>query len=142
MCLVIDANMAGLLFGSIPEGPFAAPVFDWLSKRGGCLVLGGLLREELLRLDAARVMLVELARQGRVHSVPDEALTAALARVGADERTQSNDAHVVALCLVSGARIVATNDNYLIADLKVLVRKPKVRIYRTSKHHAKVGNSP
>jgi hypothetical protein len=39
MCLIVDANLAGVVFSS-PPSPNFVPVIDWLQK-DGCLILGG-----------------------------------------------------------------------------------------------------
>jgi hypothetical protein len=53
MCVIVDANIASMVFGVPSDGEFA-PVLNWLTKKGGCLVYGGKLADELSRVESVR----------------------------------------------------------------------------------------
>ena len=48
MCAIVDASVAGEVFGS-ERTPAEEGVFDWITNGNGKIVVGGKLREELGR---------------------------------------------------------------------------------------------
>jgi len=135
MCLIVDANLAGRVFGSPPEPDFV-PILDWLEKKDGRLVFGGHLGTELDRVDRARRFLRALLQAGRAIRIPDEAVQKEEAVVGSTGHCQSNDGHVVALARVSGARTLCTLDRALQQDFgnPKLVSNPRGKIYQRLEH--------
>ena len=130
MCLIVDANLASAVFSGSPESDFA-PILDWLNERDGCLVYGGHLATELARVEKPRRYLLALLRAGRARQVPDEQVAEEQAAVSATGLCRSNDPHVIALALVSGARTLCTRDRDLQRDFRNhhLVSKPRGSIY-------------
>ncbi|HBL31677.1 MAG TPA: hypothetical protein DD490_33050 [Acidobacteria bacterium] len=135
MCVIVDANLAGLVFGSPPHPDFV-PVLDWLQRRDGCLVVGGHLAAELSRLEKARRFVVQLQRAGIVRQVPAAEVAREEAEVARTGRCTSNDSHVVALARVSGARTLCTHDKALQRDFRnhQLVAEPRGAIYQRAAH--------
>lgn len=130
MCVIVDANLASVVFGS-PAHPDFAPVIDWLHGEGR-LVYGGQLTRELEKAGRVRKYLLELNRAGRALPYPDAALETEARRV----RCRSNDPHVIALARVSGARTLCSRDTLLHADFKdaKLVSSPRGMVYQSSSH--------
>lgn len=143
MCLIVDANLAGLVFGSPPHPDFV-PVLDWLQQRDGCLVVGGHLAAELGRLERARRFVRELLRAGIARQVPAEEVAREEAEVASTGVCESNDSHVVALARVSGARTLCTHDKALQRDFRnhLLVAKPRGSIYQRSAHVKLLRHTP
>jgi hypothetical protein len=101
-------------------------------------VADGALKEELAKLDDVRRFLVVLERAGRLRSADAQSLRKETDRLHAGRRCRSNDHHVLALAIVSGARTLATFDNALAEDFKnaALISRPRGSIYRDPASHA------
>jgi len=93
--------------------------------------------EELARLDDVRRLLATLNRAGRLRSADAELLRDEEVRLCGGGRCRSNDIHVLALAVVSGARTLATFDKALSGDFKNgdLINRPRGRIYRDPEKH-------
>ena len=138
MCAIVDANVRDQVFGGAQTD--AGKYFlDWLLKPGGgTLALGGELRNELSD-NGRNVGFMTAYRQLRLadrvweetSDGPVDAETSALQRRGV---CRSNDAHVLALALVSGARLLFSNDRRLQDDFKDsrIVNHPRGKVYTTS----------
>ena len=138
MCLIVDNSVAGKFFSS-REGELYFPVLDWITEGNGKLVMGGRLWDEYQdvprgkRILTRRAKLVlELERQGRARIY-------SAATIDEEERQvkdmcQSNDAHIIALARVSGARVLCARDGALEVDFKnlALVSSPDGHIYETA----------
>jgi len=133
MCAIVDANVAYEVFGS-DRPPAGERFFDWLSGPHGQLVVGGKLRDELARDRRFVQWLRSALRNGRARSVADEAVEGHTAQLRRDGVCKSNDLHVLALALVSGARLLYTNDTALIDDFgnREIVASPRGKIYTTA----------
>ena len=127
MCIIIDVNVAEALLLN------ANPVESWLyGKRDEPrLVVGGLLHKELAKNNEVLKRLRVLDQAGRLRTVDPAILTKAQHKA----RT-SNDAHVLALALASGARTLCTNDGKLATDFKnpAIVDNPRGSVYKTPSH--------
>ncbi len=143
MCAIVDANVRDQVFGAAQSA--AGKFFlDWLLKpKGGILALGGKLRSELSdggRNENFMKVYGELRRDGRVKDVPDGEVEAETANLEAHQICRSNDAHVLALAKVSGARLLFSNDLDLQKDFSSpqIINEPRGRIYTTVEidHHA------
>jgi hypothetical protein len=143
MCLIVDANLAGLVFGSPPHPDFV-PVLDWLQERDGCLVVGGHLATELERMERARKFVLELRRAGIARQVPADDVTQQDAEVVATGLCESNDTHVVALAMASGARTLCTHDKALQRDFRnpTLVASPRGSVYQRPEHGRLLRHTP
>jgi hypothetical protein len=131
--MIVDANCAHDLSTRSADD---TPVLRWLlnpRQRAG-LVLGGKLTSELDKA-GLRTTLAELSRAGRLHRIPDDVLRRREDELAALGTCQSNDAHVVALTLVSRCTLVFTRDKPLHADLKRHSEPGRrVTIYQTAAH--------
>ena len=133
MCAIVDANVAHQVFGQ-NRPPAGQRFFEWLSSRRGQLVVGGRLLEEL----SGNVGLLQWLRSaglyGRARSVIDENVNDRAEALRRSNICTSNDEHVIALALVSGARLLYTNDQALIDDFKNrdIIAGPRGKIYTTA----------
>ena len=141
MCLIVDANVAGRFLAQ------PGAIVDWLFGDRGIprLVAAGKLREELAVLTEVRRLLVALERAGRLRSAEPHSLQTEEARLRKAKRCVSNDHHILALALVSGARTLATDDDALAGDFKnvQLIPAPRGKIYRDPEVHGRLlGHTP
>src|SRR5258707_55178 len=134
MCLIVDANAAaGFLV--LPSA-----IRKWLLGERGepRLVAAGLLLKELVKLTEVRQLLLQLEKAGRLRSVPAEKLRREEARLRTARSCKSNDIHVLALGIASGARTLATFDRALTSDFRnpKIINKPRGSVYNKPKAHA------
>ena len=73
MCAILDANVAGQVFGA-GRPAAGAKFFEWIHSGRGRLVLGGRLRRELDRLSAFREWRRQAELAGKVTLLNDEAV--------------------------------------------------------------------
>jgi hypothetical protein len=136
MCVIIDANVASLVFPKPPATahPDYQPLLQWLYKKDGILVFGGKNGRELNQVGTAAKALVELRRATRAKEIQ-----------GVDEEQKlveqtglcvSDDPHVIALARRSGARTLCSEDEDLHKDFKnrSLVPGPSGGIYQDARH--------
>ena len=133
MCGIVDANVAHEVFGD-NRPPAGRHFFDWLASPRGRLVVGGELRRELSRDHRFVRWLGTATRIGRARMMTDEDVDARTNELRRRDVCASDDEHVLALALVSGARLIYTNDAALIADFKnrEIVSNPRGKVYTTT----------
>jgi predicted nucleic acid-binding protein len=141
MCLIVDANAAGDFLAQ------SSAVTDWLlgSKGKPRLVAAGKLKEELLRVGSVGRLLVQLDRAGRLRSASADILRREETRLRAQKNCKSNDLHVLALAIVSGARTLVTRDDALTNDFNSaqIINKPRGSVYRDpAKHRHLLRHTP
>ena len=136
MCGIIDANVAHEVFGD-DRPPSGERFFDWLASPRGQLVVGGDLLRELGHNRGFVRWLGAAVRSGRARSTPNEAVNARAEELRQSDMCRSNDEHVLALALISGARLLFTNDAALIADFKnrEIVANPRGKVYTTAENN-------
>lgn len=135
MCLIVDANVAGLFLAR------PSAIRKWLAGQKGNprLVAAGKLRRELVKIQKVRDYLVVLDQAGLLRSSFGEGVLYQKATLLRKSRTcVSNDLHVVALAIVSGARTIATTDRSLAKDIrnKKIIDKPRGSIYSRPAFHS------
>ena len=131
MCAIVDADVAFEVFG--PNRPEAGQkFFDWINGGSGRLFVGGQLLRELDRT-AAGDWAREALNSGRIRRVSESEVAAKTKQVQDEGRYRSNDPHVLALAIVSGARLLYSNDGDLQHDFKdkMLIDKPRGKVYST-----------
>lgn len=137
MCVIVDANLAASVFANPRLADFA-PLLDWLfdPDKDGRLIYGGHLETELERVGDARRAVKSLWQSGRAHQIKDSRVSTVIAQLSAGRLCRSNDHHVVALALVSGARVLCTRDRALHEDFtnKDIVKQPRGKIYQGRDH--------
>ena len=134
MCAILDANVAGEVFGK--ERPTAGlKFFEWIDQGPGRLVLGGHLRDELVKTNA-REWVRQALLADRIRNVSDTKVRARTDALRNSEKCMSHDPHVIALAQISRARLLYTNDGKLHHDFnnKQLIDNPRGKVYSSRQH--------
>lgn len=133
MCAIVDANVTFEVFGR--KQTEAGTMFRrWLDSDRGTLVVGGRNLEELAHNGNFRRWFQEARRAtGRVRQVDRASIETQEQRLRGTAGLKSDDGHVVALALASGARLLYSNDRALQDDFsnRRIIQRPKGRIYAT-----------
>ena len=142
MCAIVDNDVSHQVFGNgrTEAGQF---FLDWLTRgNGGILVAGGKLLTELSQSSEFTRIFSERLQAGRARIISDESVNADEDELRAQGLCKSNDAHVLALARVSGARLLFTNDRDLQDDFRDrgIVGGTRGRIY-TTREYQDVRNS-
>jgi hypothetical protein len=100
------------------------------------VVFGGELRREYLKVPTVTRILRLLDQAGIAKKIADKDVDAEDKEVKKRAQCKSNDTHVIALALVSNARLLCSADHGLHADFKnpILLPKPRGRICQTAAH--------
>lgn len=133
MCAIVDANAASRFFRE-PVDDELKPLWEWISNGRGVLVAGGLLLDELSKIGEASRVLRNWERVKLAHFVPAGDVEAETARV--EGACVSNDAHVIALARLSGARRLCSSDQRLHEDFgnPDLINSPRGYVYQNRRH--------
>ena len=135
MCAIVDASVKGeLKAGGSPAGN---AFLRWLLSGNGIMVLGGTkLREELYAQPASlrdSRLIRELKRAAVLREYNDAQIDSLAYRLHKEGACKSDDHHVIALAIISRARLLFSNDPDLHADFrdKNLVDDPRGSVYST-----------
>lgn len=134
MCAIVDANVAPEVFGdSHPVNEAGRGFFSWLNAGKGKLIVGGKLRNELGAIRRFREWAAQAVQAGIVQSVDDAAVNEEARKLESGKALRSNDAHIIVLARVSGARLLYSNDDLLQQDFTDhrLVSKPRGKVFST-----------
>lgn len=135
MCAIVDNNVRDQVFGD--NRPSAGKFFyDWLQERGGRLVVGGELLRELSGYSNFTQWLSEARRTGRARIILKQEVDVETESIKSQSVCRSNDQHILALAIVSGVRLLFTNDDALQADFNdpEIINQPRGKIYTTRVH--------
>ena len=133
--MIVDANKLGKFLADPPDED-ALPIHNWLYRRGGAGTLvystGGKFDGELGA--KARRRLADYARAGKARLVSADRFAEDEAKLTASGQLRSDDPHMLALARASGARLLYTADQALIADFKnsSLIRSPRGKVYSSA----------
>ena len=143
MCTIIDKNIISELWdeGGNPAGQGFRRLVD--SGKVPLVVGGSKMKEEfgLDRLDKVsklKIWIQQLRLAGRLRQESDRMVDAMARQLvlgeGAASQIKSNDHHVIALAVLSGARLLYTNDQDLQSDFGngQLMEQPRGRVYSTA----------
>ena len=135
MCIIVDASVAAGTFLNPPH-PNAEPVIRWIEQQDGKLVFGGRLTQELYVIEKARRYLREASRRGDAIQIPNALVDEEEAEIEKSGICRSDDAHVIALARVSGARVLYSNDRTLGQDFNDhrLISNPRGKHYKRPEH--------
>ena len=136
MCGIVDTNVSSEVFGDRQTG--AGRGFrDWLDRRQGSLAVGGALLDELAASGKFREWYELNVLSGPILQIDRDRIEAVQGRLEREGRCKSNDTHVLALAVASGARLLYTNDNLLMDDFRNrnVVPGPPGKIYTTRDHN-------
>ncbi len=134
MCAIVDASVASLFFND-PVDPELAPLWTWINERNGILAVGGkLLTDEYEKVGSAIRAVRNWERAGLAHIVSESDLASEINTI--EDQCDSDDAHIVALARVSGARILCSSDKALRKDFRNpdLVKAPRGSVYQNAGH--------
>ena len=134
MCAIVDNNVRHEVFGAADVQTEAGRHFlNWLNVRKGKLVIGGKLLDELSEYGGFRNWLGQALQSGSAIQIPNAQVDVETAALHARNICQSNDAHVLALARVCGARLLFTNDQDLQEDFKdpQIIGGIRGRVYTT-----------
>jgi len=136
MCLVIDVCCIPKVFDSgNKHHPNYIPVFKWVFNGKGCMIYGGTkYATELSEIPRYVPIITELERAGRAIELPRDRVDAIADALKAKiAEAAFNDEHLIAIVIVSGCRVVATEDRGAISYLKrpefyscYGIKKPKI----------------
>lgn len=136
MCIIVDANRLGVLL-SRRTNEDVKPIHDWLDDRQGMIIYstGGEFENDVS--EGARRALAELVKSGKARFINRRRLESKVKLLTAYANYRSNDPHVLALAIVSGARLLYTADQALRDDFKkgkwmngeFIIQKPRGKLY-------------
>ena len=133
MCAIVDANVTFEVFGR-KQTEAGTRFRRWLDGDRGTLVVAGRNLEELAHNGNFGRWFQEARRStGRVRQVDRASIEIQEQRLRRTGGLKSDDEHVVALALASGARLLYTNDRALQDDFANgrIIQRPKGRVYAT-----------
>lgn len=135
MCIIVDANKVSSTLGASRDD-IGVEICRWLGSTKGGMVIGGHLRTELARDKTALDFVTELQRVGRVYNKIEWEPQIKQCMQKLVGRLVSDDPHVLALAIVSGARTLITSDKKLQQDFtdNTIISKPQGKIYSSVKH--------
>jgi len=135
VCVIIDTNVVGITFGPTPNRD-AEPLLKWLIHDNGVMIFGGRLANELRKTATALRFVNQLRSAGRAKELPSAEVRQEEHSLHEHYTLRSNDAHVLALARLSGARVLFTDDYKLRDDFKNrrIIRDPGGRIYASREH--------
>ena len=132
MCGVVDNDVAFEVFGD-RQTEAGRGFRNWLDRRGGLLAVGGDLLDELTANGRFREWYARNVQSGLILQISRARIAPIQRRLEQDDQCRSNDKHVLALAIASGARLLFTNDNLLMNDFRNrnIVPAPRGRIFTT-----------
>ena len=134
MCTIIDANVTFEVFGK-RQTEAGVQFRRWLDSGRGSLVVGGKNLQELAKNRSFTRWFEEERRLGgrRVRQIRNEIISERQESLVGDGLLTSDDGHVLALAVVSGARLLYSNDRRLKNDfLNVgIIQEPEGKVYTT-----------
>lgn len=136
MCLIVDANCAVETLCANPSKAFG-PVNQALIKKNAVMVMGGTkLRNEYMKLAAVWRFIVSLDRAGKAVACSDAAVDALQKKLEDSGTLQSDDPHIIALAIISGARLLCSKDKNLHKDFRSqkLIKDPRGNVYQKESH--------
>ena len=136
MCAIVDNNVRHEVFSPDSQTPAGRHFLDWLDEGNGRLVVGGKLWRELSEYGHFQKWFQVAITSSRAFRFKDAKIDDKETEIRSSQVCQSNDEHVLALALVSGARLLFTNDLNLQQDFgnHEIINSPRGRVYTTVRH--------
>ena len=134
MCLIVDTNV-GARFFDVPD-PDLEPLRRAVLGKGCCLVYGGELRREYMKLTEVRRKLVIWDRAGKAKAIPDTTVDARSRQLVLTGALKSDDPHIIALAQEAGSRLLCSEDKALHDDFTnpAFLQNPRGKIYQNPSH--------
>jgi len=138
MCLIVDANVAALVFPAVSGSAFE-PIWKALTQKRAIAVYGGKLASEYFKINKIFRFLAELNRQGTLRKFSAQLVSAETNRF-ASLTIQSDDPHILGLASVSNARLLCSNDQALHADFTdPNLISPRGSVYQNRSHSSLIS---
>lgn len=117
-----------MVFGGEDRPDAGKGFFEWVNSGKGRLVIGGKLRGELYKNKKFEDWAATAIQYGSLKSSDDVLVTQ---REDTLANLVSNDSHIIALAIESSARLLCTDDRYLMSDFKSrnLIKNPRGSVY-------------
>ncbi len=135
MCIVIDTNTFSLVFSGRRDGHEEfRPVLRWIVSGKGKIVYGGSkYRGELRRAKRYLGIVSQFKKAGKVVEVNDQQVDARQRELeDSMQHRDFDDPHIIAIVIVSGCKLVCSNDSraYRFVKMKELypsrIQRPKI----------------
>lgn len=141
MCVIIDVHLSHMCLCGSPTNDFR-PLMNWVEGRHGSLAIGGHLTEELTGNNNVRRYLLRLEQMGKVMKYRDDSIIREQSRLENAGGYVSDDPHILALAIVSGARVLCSHDQDLHTDFRnaQLINQPRGSIYQNATHNHLLRN--
>jgi hypothetical protein len=135
VCIIIDACVASRVLISEADEDYGLVREAILCGRNP-IVYGGKLRKEYLKIAQVARMVKVLDQAGLAKSISDVEVDAQDMKLQENASCRSNDTHVIALALVSGARLLCSADQGLHEDFTDpgLVSTPRGKVFQRADH--------
>lgn len=130
MCAIVDANVAHEVFGST-RPPAGKGFFDALNSGSLPLVESEKVTKELEEYSKFKVWARRARSMGILRSENEDRVFASEKKFQNNPMRKSDDPHILALAMVSGARLLYSNDKNLHKDFKKLLAK-RGKVYSTN----------
>ena len=134
MCAIVDANVGAEIIKNQPvpaSQKFMKGMFQYRVR----LAVGGELRLELAQVGGFAEWAEQLLRAGLLFIVNDNEVNDRAEQLRTSRELKSNDAHVLALAQLSGARVLYSRDQNLHSDFKNRkILSPPGKIFSNAKH--------
>lgn len=116
MCVIIDVNQSDKMLR--PDvNPHFSDLIRWVNK-GGTVYSGGKLHQELGRVVGLLGLLASWEASGRLRILSAGPINSLAEQLS--DACVSDDSHIVALAIISGAELIVTADKALMKDMKNL----------------------
>jgi len=132
MCAILDANVTYEVFGE-EKSPAGQKFRDWLESGSSALVMGGKLADELKHDRRFHEWSNQAIQYGKLRLFDRREVEKLTAELQSSDACKSDDAHVIALAQISGARLLFSNEPDLHKDFKSkhLIDNPRGKVYST-----------
>ena len=131
MCAIVDANVTHLVFGP-RQSDAGKQILRWIQQKPGRLWSGGLLYKEMQDNSVEfRQWAVQAQLAQRIRILPEDEIQRKATRVKQDFDLCSEDSHVLAIALLSGARILFSDDQNLQQDFsnRNIISRPRGKLF-------------
>ncbi|MCY4072008.1 MAG: type II toxin-antitoxin system VapC family toxin [Chloroflexi bacterium] len=131
MCAILDTDASHEVFTK-QQHEAGQRFLRWINSKPKRLVVGGQMLREINKTPA-RLLIAEGIRSARIRRENDAKVDEKEEELRQSIVLKSNDYHVIALAIVSGARLLYSNDKDLHKDFKnhKLIRNPRGKVYST-----------
>ena len=132
MCAILDNDVCAEVFGN-KRTPAGKGFLDWLDSKGH-LVSGGQNKSELDGNSTFQAWWQQATLAGKTTLIEDNQVTLLQRQLENKKACRSDDAHIIALAQITGARLLYSNDHDLTDDFRDrnLIPKPQGRVYSTN----------